>query len=438
MLARVLRTAAVLACLLAAASAQQAAQQAAPLQAQQVPLEPFVEVDICLPVSVLIKPDAAANAGYSIALEAEQAVLSALSYNVTDSVLLLGSTADFVTSRPIKVTVTMPAGALQAVNHQGTGAEVFVAPGFTLPSFVASTSFGAGRLFVDGMVAQNATLLLSGTGDAVLQGSFGSVTATSTGTGGLYISGVNDTARLDLRGVSNAFVQPALPTTAITGTAQGINTYTDGTCQMQSGFTFLQICQLVPFIATPAANPVWTCGLQVQGSFQCSDQGAAFTSRGGFVGTSGAEGTVPVTTTTPNGVSAFTPSSFQFAGASPAGPGTGTQQQAGAVTPGGTTASSNVAGTGSVGATSVAGPGGATTSTTQNGASTGFQTTGQQTSGSGTAAGMGTGTAGQPAAGGTSPGVIRTGADGQSQATATSQACVAMAPELRMPLRGAD
>lgn len=48
--------------------------------------------------------------------------------------------------------------------------------------------------------------------------------------------------------------------------------YTDGTCQMQSGFTFLQICQLVPFIATPAANPVWTCGLQVQGSFQCSDR----------------------------------------------------------------------------------------------------------------------------------------------------------------------
>lgn len=32
-------------------------------------------------------------------------------------------------------------------------------------------------------------------------------------------------------------------------------------------------------------------------------EGAAFTSRGGFVGTSGAEGTVPVTTTTPNGVS---------------------------------------------------------------------------------------------------------------------------------------
>lgn len=47
---------------------------------------------------------------------------------------------------------------------------------------------------------------------------------------------------------------------------------------------------------------------------------------------------------------AFTPSSFQFAGASPAGSGTGTQQQAGAVTPGGTAASSNIAGTGGLGA----------------------------------------------------------------------------------------
>lgn len=34
---------------------------------------------------------------------------------------------------------------------------------------------------------------------------------------------MNDTANLDLRGVSNAFVQPGRPTAAITGTAGGIN-----------------------------------------------------------------------------------------------------------------------------------------------------------------------------------------------------------------------
>lgn len=43
---------------------------------------------------------------------------------------------------------------------------------------------------------------------------------------------------------------------------------------------------------------------------------------------------------------AFTPSSFNFVGPSPGGPGTGTQQQAGSVSPGGTQAASNVAGTG--------------------------------------------------------------------------------------------
>lgn len=50
---------------------------------------------------------------------------------------------------------------------------------------------------------------------------------------------------------------------------------------------------------------------------------------------------------------AFTPSSFNFAGASPAGPGTGTQQQAGSVSPQGTQASSNVAGTGELRAAAV-------------------------------------------------------------------------------------
>jgi hypothetical protein len=39
---------------------------------------------------------------------------------------------------------------------------VFVSAGFDVPSFVASTSFGAGRLYVDGMMAQNASLLLAG------------------------------------------------------------------------------------------------------------------------------------------------------------------------------------------------------------------------------------------------------------------------------------
>ena len=48
--------------------------------------------------------------------------------------------------------------------------------------------------------------------------------------------------------------------------------FTDGTCAVQSNFPFLQICQSVPFVAIPAADPLWTCGLTVRGSFTCGDR----------------------------------------------------------------------------------------------------------------------------------------------------------------------
>ncbi|KAI3431393.1 hypothetical protein D9Q98_004447 [Chlorella vulgaris] len=455
--ARCLSAAFCLLCLLAAASAQ----ELAPLEVAETQLQPFIEVDACLPINVLIQPNASADAGYMVTLEAEADALDAFNFTVADSVLRLESAGNLTTNRPIKITVSMPSNALQAINHQGTGAEVFVSAGFDVPSFVASTSFGAGRLYVDGMMAQNASLLLAGTGDAILLGSFGTVNATSSGSGGVFIAGANDTVALTLRGVTNAFVQPGLPTTAIIGTAQGINTvqYTDGTCTVASNFVFLQVCQAVPFVAIPEPDPVWTCGLELEGTFQCGLQGTAFTSAGGVVSTSGGADSTPVSTTTSSGVSALTPSSFQFAGAAPGG--SGFQQQSGSVTPGGTSASSNIAGTGSVSATSIAGPGGATTSTTQNGQGTTFQTTGQQTTGGPTSSSSSSAVASSsstafgtaaPASTVVAPpqqssalsqpqsasGVIRVGADGVSQATATTQTCLALARDLRMPYASAN
>ncbi|KAL4856366.1 hypothetical protein ACK3TF_003170 [Chlorella vulgaris] len=465
--ARCLSAAFCLLFLLAAASAQ----ELAPLEVAETQLEPFIEVDACLPINVLIQPNASADAGYMVTLEAEADALDAFNFTVADSVLRLESAGNLTTNRPIKITVSMPSNALQAVNHQGTGAEVFVSAGFDVPSFVASTSFGAGRLYVDGMMAQNASLLLAGTGDAILLGSFGTVNATSSGSGGVFIAGAldclcrpsvcaNDTVALSLRGVTNAYVQPGLPTTAIIGTAQGINTvqYTDGTCTVASNFVFLQVCQAVPFVAIPEPDPVWTCGLELEGTFQCGLQGTAFTSAGGVVSTSGGADSTPVTTTTSSGVSALTPSSFQFAGVAPGG--SAFQQQSGSVTPGGTSASSNIAGTGSVSATSVAGPGGATTSTTQNGQGTTFQTTGQQTTGGPTSSSSSSVASSSSTAFGTAApastvvappqqssalsqpqsasGVIRVGADGVSQATATTQTCLALARDLRMPYASAN
>ena len=55
-------------------------------------------------------------------------------------------------------------------------------------------------------------------GDVVLAGgSLGSVSAQASGTGGVYISGVNDTVQLALAGTSSAYIQPASNGANITG-----------------------------------------------------------------------------------------------------------------------------------------------------------------------------------------------------------------------------
>jgi hypothetical protein len=66
-------------------------------------LEQFAEIDICLPVNVLIQPNATADA-FNAIVEAEQAVVDALSFRVADNVLFVESAANFSTGRPIKVT----------------------------------------------------------------------------------------------------------------------------------------------------------------------------------------------------------------------------------------------------------------------------------------------------------------------------------------------
>ena len=80
----IMRLATILGTALMASSTTIAAAQPSTVQ-----LEPFSSVKVCAPFSVLIKP----GAGYSITLEAEQAVKNAVSTAVgTDGSLTLGTT----------------------------------------------------------------------------------------------------------------------------------------------------------------------------------------------------------------------------------------------------------------------------------------------------------------------------------------------------------
>ncbi len=52
--------------------------------------------------------------------------------------------------------------SIHAPTRMSAGAELLIAPGFDVPLFVAAAAFGAGRLYVNGMRAQNVTLQMSG------------------------------------------------------------------------------------------------------------------------------------------------------------------------------------------------------------------------------------------------------------------------------------
>jgi hypothetical protein len=72
-------------------------------------LEPFVEVDLCLPVNVLIQPNADRN--YTVTITAEPSVLNATSAQVANGVLTLGTNGSFATNRPIQITGAVAARA---------------------------------------------------------------------------------------------------------------------------------------------------------------------------------------------------------------------------------------------------------------------------------------------------------------------------------------
>jgi hypothetical protein len=108
------------------AAAPAAPAQSAPLAASQTQLQPFIEVDACLPINVLIQPNASADAGYMVTLEAEADALDAFNFTVADSVLRLESAGNLTTNRPIKITgqlcsVSVPTRLLLVPAGMGEG-----------------------------------------------------------------------------------------------------------------------------------------------------------------------------------------------------------------------------------------------------------------------------------------------------------------------------
>lgn len=174
--------AAVLLALVAAAAAQQQAPAPAPSSAANnktttpaslttitKKTDQFHSVRIETPFNIRIEP----GRTHSITLEADQSVVNALGFDVTDGELVLTTDATFSTRSPIRLTVQAPGHALSGVHVDSKRAVVAVADGFKSSGFVSLTAGGNSKLLVHGMRAPATVVEAFGAATITLEGDFG-------------------------------------------------------------------------------------------------------------------------------------------------------------------------------------------------------------------------------------------------------------------------
>ncbi|EIE26113.1 hypothetical protein COCSUDRAFT_61109 [Coccomyxa subellipsoidea C-169] len=250
---------------------------AAPV-AKDVPA--FKTIRVCQPFNVLVSPSSQANQ-YQIVLDADDSVGRALQASVSNGVLSLGVSGRFSTSKPIKLTVKLPASQLERVEVKpATAVQVVVMGAFSPSSFTAVNS-GVSTLQVKGLKSDNVRLQNSGTGDIIVRGQIPSVVIVSSGTGTVYISGVTKDVMVNLSGIGNAVIDAASDAVNIRGQAAGLANvyYNRGNCALDSHF-FGSPCNQGP-VTIPSTGVEWTCGMRLQGTFNCSYNSGTIIGPGG-------------------------------------------------------------------------------------------------------------------------------------------------------------
>lgn len=106
-------------------------------------LAAFANVTSCLPFNVLITASPAGGSTYSLSTTLVPEVSAALHVAVANSTLFLGFNRSFESTLPIRVTVSMPADKLQAVENKGIGS-IIINPGGLGPWFASIPPIASG------------------------------------------------------------------------------------------------------------------------------------------------------------------------------------------------------------------------------------------------------------------------------------------------------
>jgi hypothetical protein len=111
------------------AIAQQAGSSTGPTASdKQFELADFTSIVSCLPFNVLITASPAGVSRASLSTSVVPEVSAALRVAVVNNTLYLGFTKSFESTLPLRVTVSMPANKLQAIENRGTGS-IIINPG---------------------------------------------------------------------------------------------------------------------------------------------------------------------------------------------------------------------------------------------------------------------------------------------------------------------
>jgi len=265
--------------------------------ASVVQLPPFNSVKICAPFGATITP----GQEPSLSLDADKSVKDAVTTTIDKGVLTIGTS------------------------------QVTVAPGFTpAKSFQASIS-GSGNLFIQDLTVDTLTLSNDGSGQLYVKGSAKQATVSANGAGTTYVGGGQiGQVTANVGGVGQLIVDPRNADTQITGSTQllGKIMYTAGSCTLEGstvpGVTnnpaAAAVSQLLgtnPFgqltqssctkvANSPVSPPTMkdTCGLRVQGTFDCSGSftgGSSASTSGGGTSSMSSNGDAS-TSTSGNGV----------------------------------------------------------------------------------------------------------------------------------------
>lgn len=96
---------------------------------RQLNLEAFTNITFCLPFNVLVKPSASGSSnGYMLTTSVGTEADAALRAAVVNSTLYLGFNRKFETTDPIRLTISLPADKLRAVENKAMGS-IIINPG---------------------------------------------------------------------------------------------------------------------------------------------------------------------------------------------------------------------------------------------------------------------------------------------------------------------